>query len=587
MVNYKKGIMLFSIVLFVFILVINIFQPYTADEYNYSIISGTIDEKVSNLIDIVKSQWNLFFTWTGRNLVHFNLQLLLLMGKGVFNFLNAVMFVSLIFLITLFTKITRFNKKEDFLSLVFVLFLVWFGLPAFGETIIWEAGAVNYLWVAVVSLVFLLPYRYLLDGKHLLKDDKKSLAIMVILGLLAGWSQENQAIVNVFVVGSFSLYFWLKVKIRTLPKWYYGGLFSVVLGSGILLLAPGNFNRSSTVDNEFTQSEKFQNFKNGLDLLFYEQRYLFLFLVVVVVALLLMILLRNNIIKSKKTEVYLSVVFILGGSLSVIAMFFSPAFPPRSSFAAGIAFIVSISFIMNSTFLDSLNKRLYNLPLIVLVVLLFNSMIFNFQQYKQLNEEHQNRIEIIKENVKKGNLNVKVPFYQDIKFNIHMFGWDITEDKDHYYNNIMTKYFGLNTIKGVKGDHIETSTSLQIKFDNNLETNTYSAYYDIGKGFNNRHMFGEYIKDSEQVKEIVFPIPEDTVQNLRIQFGKGEYLIQSIAIKKDNKIYKLDPTQIISDFVPSDGIDEYIIVGDFIKLKVNSDDSFLEIEGFNDKLPEF
>ncbi|NIK78358.1 hypothetical protein FHS15_003496 [Paenibacillus castaneae] len=36
MINYKKGIILFSIVLFVFIMAINISQPYIAGEYNYS-----------------------------------------------------------------------------------------------------------------------------------------------------------------------------------------------------------------------------------------------------------------------------------------------------------------------------------------------------------------------------------------------------------------------------------------------------------------------------------------------------------------------------------------------------------------------
>ncbi|WP_424991978.1 DUF6056 family protein [Paenibacillus castaneae] len=48
-------------------------------------------------MNIVKSQWNLFFTWTGRNLVHFNLQLLLMTGKEIFNFLNAIMFFIDIF----------------------------------------------------------------------------------------------------------------------------------------------------------------------------------------------------------------------------------------------------------------------------------------------------------------------------------------------------------------------------------------------------------------------------------------------------------------------------------------------------------
>ncbi|NIK78362.1 hypothetical protein FHS15_003500 [Paenibacillus castaneae] len=579
--NYKKGIILFSSTLFMFILAINIFMPYTADEYNYSLVAGTFDQRVSSLIDIVRSQWNLFFGWTGRNLVHFNLQLLLWTGKGIFNILNTVMFVALIFVIILFTKLTRFNKKEDFLSIMLVLCLAWFGLPAFGETIFWEAGAVNYLWVAVVGLVFLLPYRYLLDGKYLLKDDNKSIVIMVILGLLAGWSQENQAIVNLFIIGSISLYLWFVVKIRTLPKWYYGGLSSVVIGSMILLLAPGNFSRSHSVDNEFTLSKKIQNFKYGTELIFGEQRYLLLFLGGVIIFLLSIIIFRNKYIKSKKTEVVLSIVFILGGVLSVIAMFFSPTFPPRASFAAGIAFLVAISIIVNGNIVCWINRKLFNLPLIAVVILLFNSMLFTFQQYKQMNDEHQNRMKIIKEHIEKGKLDVKIPIYQDVKFTKHLFGWDITGDKDHYYNIIMQRYFGLNTLKGVKGDQIVTTTSIQVEFDSNLVTNDYSVYYDIGKGFNDRHMFGEYIKDSELAKQVIFPIPDDTVQNLRIQFGVGEYFIRSINVLTDNKTYKLTPTEIKDLFVPGYGISDYVVIGDAVKVKVDIYGAFIEINGFN------
>ncbi|WP_208414648.1 hypothetical protein [Paenibacillus castaneae] len=49
------------------------------------------------------------------------------------------------------------------------------------------------------------------------------------------------------------------------------------------------------------------------------------------------------------------------------------------------------------------------------------------------------------------------------------------------------------------------------------------------------------IKDSELAKETVFPILEDTVQNLKIQFGK--YLIRSIKVEKANKSYKIAPTK--------------------------------------------
>lgn len=579
---YKKGLLVFSLMLFGLILAINYFQPYTADEYNYSLISGTIDQRVESIIDILNSQWNLFFTWTGRNPVHFVLQFLLWLGKDIFNIINALMFIALIFIVLLFTRLTKFDKKEDLFSILLILFLVWFGVPAFGETIIWEAGAINYLWVAVVSLLFLLPYRYLLENKQLLKDDRRSLIMMVILGLIAGWSQENQAIVNVVFLISLSIYFWFVAKIRNYPKWYIGGLISLIVGAGFLFIAPGNYNRSTSLDNKLTIKEMFQNFSYGLKLVIIEQRYLLAILGLIAITFLLLVLFRDNLIKNKKTELLAAIFLLLGGLASILAMFVSPAFPPRSSFASAITFIITITILLNNKTIWLLNKKLLNIPIFLMSLFLLNSITFNYHQYYQLNKEHQQRIELIKTQVEKGNLNVKIPFYQDVKFNIHMFGWDITPDKSHYYNTIMTRYFGLNSLKGVYGSYLNSSSSLQINFKDSLKTNTYSVYYDIGKGYNNRHMYGEFIQEDEFITQFVSPIPEKNINNLKISLGPGKYFINSIEINMNNRTFTLTGNEIINNFIPSDGVTEYVAKENYVIVNVLEEGAFLEKLGFKE-----
>ena len=131
------------------ILSLNNFTPMWNDEFAYSFIGGT-DKKVSGFIDIIKSRYYYFQNWTGRNIIHFIVQLFCWLGKDVFNMFNTLVFF--IYLISIFL-IT--DKKRNFLNLLFIFSLVWLTAPVPGETIFWLAGSVNYLWATAYMLLYI------------------------------------------------------------------------------------------------------------------------------------------------------------------------------------------------------------------------------------------------------------------------------------------------------------------------------------------------------------------------------------------------------------------------------------------------
>mgnify|MGYP003306778664 FL=1 len=122
-----------------------------------------------------------------------------------------------------------------------MLILIHLGLyfltPVFGQNCIWLIGSCNYLWTTVIILSFLLMYRE--------KDKKKDTVVltlgMFLLGVIAGWTNENTAF-GLIVVTALSMFAY-KGK-NKLPKYKIGGLVGTITGFVTMILAPGNYVRS-------------------------------------------------------------------------------------------------------------------------------------------------------------------------------------------------------------------------------------------------------------------------------------------------------------------------------------------------------
>ena len=67
--------------------------------------------------------------------------------------------------------------------------LVIFGTPIVSETILWEVGSLNYLWLMMLSMLYICSYLLDFFGKKIINDNLKTSIFIAIF--LAGMGNEN------------------------------------------------------------------------------------------------------------------------------------------------------------------------------------------------------------------------------------------------------------------------------------------------------------------------------------------------------------------------------------------------------------
>lgn len=209
---YKKGIQVLRILGFAFILgtvyllfkQLNDYTGYSADDYLYHFFfTGEWPAKqlrgIHNLLDLVQSIQNHTRINNGRFVAHTGVQLFMQWPKSIYNLANSVVYLLVAILINLHL-FGRFSRlRVGYLALTFAL--MWVCLPDYGTSILWLSGGFNYLWVVLIYLGFLLPYRFNYHAKH----PKLMAGVMLILGFLAGGTNENTAPLTLFVALMFTL----------------------------------------------------------------------------------------------------------------------------------------------------------------------------------------------------------------------------------------------------------------------------------------------------------------------------------------------------------------------------------------------
>jgi len=166
---------------------------------------------------------------------------------AVFGALNGAALAALAWVITalaLGRKPAAFGR--DLPLFFIVLAAVWFGLPAFGETVYWRTGADAYLWAAFLALLFLLPYAWWArqTAAHYSLPKKIAASIgMFLFGLVNGLNGEQSGMMLLLTIPYLAV-----VKLRQperprLPAWVVAGYVGLLAGYLVSALSPGNFNR--------------------------------------------------------------------------------------------------------------------------------------------------------------------------------------------------------------------------------------------------------------------------------------------------------------------------------------------------------
>ena len=337
----KRIVVLSGILLVVSVLVMyktHRLVPFMMDDLWYSTLLSE-ETPIRTIGDIIKSQIWHYNNWGGRSITHGILQLTLLAGEHVTDILNVVCTVLLGGMIC---KVAG-NRS---LPALFAAIGMLVGLNAnWKMSMFWQAGAANYLYITVFILAYVFCYlRELEDVKEAHPADDgapKPLPGIVFwiipLGILAGWSNENMG-PAVWLLGLFVMVtnFFQKKKI---PLWMILGSISCLLGSVLVIIAPGNFVRSGQTA-ESSYGFFWKCFLRG----YAEAKGVLEFLFPTLLVLLFLVVIRRCVMKQSVGR--RNLLLLLCALLSWGAMALSPHYPDRAAFgtmALLICVIISLA----------------------------------------------------------------------------------------------------------------------------------------------------------------------------------------------------------------------------------------------------
>ena len=307
--------------------------PFMRDDlwYATNLVTG---EKVTSLGDIIESQIWHYFNWGGRSINHALLQAVLASGEAAADVLNILATIILGFVIFRASR-----AKNPLMYLLCEALIVAFNASLF-FSMLWESGSVNYLystsWILLYVMVILKEMYY--EGAEVLKAKKAEYFWIIPLALIAGWSTENMG-PTCFVL-TVGVIIFLAIKKRKIPFYLYEGAFMTLLGSALLILAPGNF-----VRNQFVEKAPFMSIIRGRIDSFLLSGCNFLlpsFLFAIILLVIEIYIIKE--IKPRDIALFAFAVIAQG------AMFLSPAYPQRASFGIMCVLI---------TYMVSVISRLY------------------------------------------------------------------------------------------------------------------------------------------------------------------------------------------------------------------------------------
>lgn len=241
---HRSDIIFLSVV-FILFYILNRFSYSAADDYWYGFLTnsdGTLT-RINSLGDAVYKQWQQYFEWGGRILVHSITSWFCgVGGMEAFKLCNSIVFIALLTGLIVLSRQYNGYRKNDKSLLTLLLFVL---MPVQGTIFLGSiAMCVNYMWTSCAIVWFIVLY-----NKTLCLNDNTSVCrniIYFIVALVVGSLQES------FSVGlSMGLFVWVCMNFRNVKSCQWWLIIGFWLGTGVVTLAPGNFVRMGETSGNY------------------------------------------------------------------------------------------------------------------------------------------------------------------------------------------------------------------------------------------------------------------------------------------------------------------------------------------------
>lgn len=438
----QKVVLLILFLSFSAVLILNFFTPMLSDDYAYAMDV----QKAASLRDLVVQEYHQYMTWNGRSVAHLLLRIFLFLPAPVFKVANSLAFAALSYVLArLASPGTRCSRY----TLLLVQLGLWLYAVDFAETVLWEDGACNYLWGALIIFTFLLvQQRGLERAENGSRSGRGRLALqtgaLLLLGTAAGWCNENTS-------GGCLLALLIAAAVRKrrgarVPLPFLAGLAGNAAGLALMVLSPGERLRASYATDE--------NYSGLLGLLARFQKitltireyYGVLLAVLLVTAVVLRV--QNNRREWKRT--------VLCGFLflaTAYALIAARQTQPRAFFGAGLFLLIGIAGGIREIRKDQ--EKLIQAACRSLLWVLLLQFVFvyadNATNVGRIWRDERNRVAYIREQAALGSSELTVPmvhtdFYNDYSAIEKM---EMTDDPDYWINVFYEEYYGIASIRAI------------------------------------------------------------------------------------------------------------------------------------------
>lgn len=269
--------------------------------------------EIKSLSDVLLSQWNHYWYWNGRTIVHTIVQIFdALLGKFYYDLLLTC---SLSIFIISYFKVVYNRHCIDWNKILFILFLFFVCFPSHTDLYFGIAFSCNYVIAPAMVYTFIWA----------IKNNYNSLFAKIILSLgafVSGWSHEILSI----PIGII-LFLYLFNNYRRIPIYKKISIVCFLLGMSILIAAPSNYMRlfNYRMVDEYAGTGFIKTRLRFFE--FVSVLYLFL------LALLYSKHLRKiNVLCFLKKNLYL----VLALCISILLMLIVGSFSPRDAFAVNL-----------------------------------------------------------------------------------------------------------------------------------------------------------------------------------------------------------------------------------------------------------
>ncbi len=419
-----------SLGVFLLLLYCNLHTALVADDYRYC-FSFADGSRITAVSQIFPSMAAHRLSMNGRLIPHALVQLFLMPPKALFNLVNALLFLALVWQLAAFGDEQRTRSALLFAS---VFGCIWLLQPEFGQVFLWLDGSVNYLWCAVLCFLWLRPWTArFLSGRE---PGRACQILFCLFSFAVGAYSENAAVALVFMALLFLLLGALWQK-RKPALWQLLSLAVLLAGWLFLMLAP------ATAANKSAEMRLPVLLANlGETALYYLRFWPLLITFVLFYALSL------KAGTEQKTRV-LSLI-CLGGSLAGhFVLTFAMYTAARSTYIGLLLLLAANVLLFRPLYAQGHATLLRGLCALCLAAALYTVVVGvrDILRTDYLLDFNQELIEACVEN---GETDVSIPRpYPNTKYSaLSGLPYLNMEDPDDWPNASMAKYYGAETIRG-------------------------------------------------------------------------------------------------------------------------------------------